>query len=173
MVGGMLSRQANEAQFVLRRRAWYRALTDMSDELKLLDLILAEQLLNNASLTEDQKLMIRTTLSGNVTFNGVAQELVNKHPRIHEKQRFAPRQQERGQRPYSWNWGKGKNYGHGKPQRLAFYQNAEDDYGEYFDEDYTDTSYDLAAYYGYTNDEEHDPQQYEAGDLVEEGLAML
>ena len=41
VAGGFLSRQPTEnmAQFVLRRRAWYRALTDLSDELKLPDII--------------------------------------------------------------------------------------------------------------------------------------
>ena len=101
MVGGMLSRQGPEtmAQYVLRRRAWYRALTDMSSELKLPDLILSEQLLNNAGLTEDQKLMLRTTLSSKMSFDGVAQELVNQHPRIHERPRFGQLELEQRQGP--------------------------------------------------------------------------
>ncbi|CAE7949649.1 unnamed protein product [Symbiodinium sp. KB8] len=55
--GGFLARQPAETmgQFVLRRRARYRAMTGLNAELKLPDLILAEQLRNNAGLTPDQK----------------------------------------------------------------------------------------------------------------------
>ena len=175
MVGGLLARQGPEtmAQYVLRRRAWYRALTDMSDELKLPDLILAEQLLNNAGLTEDQKLMIRTTLAGKLTFNGVAQELVNQHPRIHERNRHFSRQlPDRGHRSSSWNWSKGKGHSKDRP-RMAFYQ----DY-DYHDHEGNDGGYDedLAeqhSYLGYQYDDEHDGDWIEAGDFTEEGVAML
>ncbi|OLQ00455.1 hypothetical protein AK812_SmicGene16908 [Symbiodinium microadriaticum] len=55
--GGIMARNPMESmgQYVLRRRAWYRALVDLNAELKLPDLILSEQLLNNAGLTHDQK----------------------------------------------------------------------------------------------------------------------
>ena len=176
MVGGFLSRQPTEtmAQFVLRRRAWYRALTDLSDELKLPDLILAEQLLNNSGISSDQKLMIRTTLSGKVTFEGVAQELVNQHPNIQDRGRFGYRQPDRGHRPSSWSWGRGKGHFSGK-QRLAFHQDYDTSALDLEDDgvDYNDPSDDPAAYHGYTYEDEGDVLQYEAGDLAEEGLAML
>ena len=53
--GSRLARQPMDmGQYVLRRRAWYRALVDLNAELKLPDLILSEQLLNNAGLSQDQ-----------------------------------------------------------------------------------------------------------------------
>ena len=85
--GGILSRQASEsmAQYILRRRAWYRAMIDLSTDLKLPDLVLSEQLLLNSGLNDDQRLMIRTVVGEKFTFDRVAEELVNQHPRIHEK----------------------------------------------------------------------------------------
>ena len=177
MVGGFLSRQPTEtmAQFVLRRRAWYRALTDLPSELKLPDIILAEQLLNNSGLSSDQKLMIRTTLAGKVTFDGVAQELVNQHPHIQDRGRFGHRHhQDRGHRPPTWTWGRGKGYSKER-QRLAFFQdydhNAADHDGD--DADYNDLTDDHAAYHGYTNEQDDEAFQYEAGDFAQENLAML
>ena len=49
------------------------------------DLLLAEQLLNNAGISEDHKLLVRTAIRGQMTFESVAQELVAQHPRIHER----------------------------------------------------------------------------------------
>ena len=37
----------------------------------------------NAGITEDQRLMVRTMLQGNMSFNRVAEELLAQHPRIH------------------------------------------------------------------------------------------
>ncbi|CAE7561028.1 RE2 [Symbiodinium necroappetens] len=90
--GGILSRQASEsmAQYILRRRAWYRAMTDLSTDLKLPDLVLSEQLLLNAGLNDDQRLMIRTVVGDKMNFDRVAEELVNQHPRIHEKGAYHP-----------------------------------------------------------------------------------
>ena len=177
MVGGFLSRQPTEtmAQFVLRRRAWYRALTDLSSELKLPDIILAEQLLNNSGLSSDQKLMIRTTLAGKVTFDGVAQELVNQHPHIQDRGRFGHRHhQDRGHRPPTWAWGKGKGYSKDR-QRLAFFQDYDHHAANHDDDDsgYHDLADDHAAYHGYTDENDDEAFQYEAGDFAEENLAML
>ena len=82
--GGIMARNPMESmgQYVLRRRAWHRALVDLNAELKLPDLILSEQLLNNAGLTHDQKLMIRTAIGGDMQFDRVAQELMAQHPHI-------------------------------------------------------------------------------------------
>ena len=65
-------------------------MTDLNADLKLPDLILAEQLLNNAGLSPDQKLMVRTALQGNMTFDKVAEELIAQHPRIHERAQGHP-----------------------------------------------------------------------------------
>ena len=180
MAGGLLARQSPEttAQYVLRRRAWYRALTDMSSELKLPDLILAEQLLNNSGLSETEKLMVRTTLGGKLTFDGVAQELINQHPKIHERSRFPPRQAhfDRGHRPSSWTWSRGKAHGknYGKDrQRFAFYQDYDHAGYEDYDDAYDEEAGDFQSYHGYVYDDEGDGNQVEAGDFTEEGIAML
>ena len=59
--GGILTRQPTEsmAQYVLRRRAWYRDMTDLSSDLKLPDLVFSEQLFLNSGLNDDQRGMIR------------------------------------------------------------------------------------------------------------------
>ena len=59
--GGILTRQPAEsmAQYVLRRRAWYRDITDLSSDLKLPDLVFSEQLFLNSGLNDDQRGMIR------------------------------------------------------------------------------------------------------------------
>ncbi|CAE7562382.1 RE1 [Symbiodinium sp. CCMP2592] len=82
--GGILSRQPTEpmGSYVLRRRAWYNAMVDLSSELKLPDLVLSEQLLLNSGLDENQRLMIRTVVGEKMDFDRVAQELVNQHPNI-------------------------------------------------------------------------------------------
>ncbi|CAE7717314.1 TY4B-J, partial [Symbiodinium sp. CCMP2456] len=90
--GEIMARQPAEtmSQLLLRRRAWYRAMTDLNAQLKLPDVILAEPLLNNAGLTSNQNLMIRTTLHGDMTFDKVAEELISQHPRIHERAQGHP-----------------------------------------------------------------------------------
>ena len=63
-------------------------MTDLASELKLPDLVLSEQLLLNANLTEDQRLMIRTVVGDKMSFDKIAEELVNQHPRIQEKNQY-------------------------------------------------------------------------------------
>ncbi|CAE7370648.1 TY4B-J, partial [Symbiodinium sp. CCMP2456] len=55
--GGMLSRQHGESmsQYILRRKAWYRAMTDLSSDLKLPDIVLSEQLLLNSGHSKGYK----------------------------------------------------------------------------------------------------------------------
>lgn len=63
--GGILSRQRGEsvASYVLRRRARYGMMTDLDPDLKLPEGTLAEQLLMNASISEDHKLLVRTAIN--------------------------------------------------------------------------------------------------------------
>ncbi len=102
--GGLLSRQSGEpmSSYVSRRRAWWSALQGLDSNLKIPDMILAEQILTNCGLTDDQKLMIRTVLQGTFNVDKVCEELLSQHPHIHDR--------ERG-RGHGFHGGKGK----GKP----------------------------------------------------------
>ena len=181
---GVLSRQPQESmsQYVLRRRAWYRMMTDLSSELKLPDLILAEQLLTNAGIGEDHRLLIRTTLAGKLDFDNVAQELVNQHPRIHERRQEPARRmfgdsRHQGPQPFTWKpWNRGsKGYVKGKTRPLAFYQ-GHDVYEDNVDENWgEETEYeDASSYSGYMSQHYEDTHdQIEAGTYVEEHLAFM
>ena len=87
--GGILARQPGEAMssYVMRRRAWWTYLQQLDDSLQVSEGILAEQMLQNSNITDDQKLMIRTTLHGKLSVDKVATELLNQHPRIQERER--------------------------------------------------------------------------------------
>ena len=175
-------------QFVLRRKAWYRAMTDLNGELKLPDLILSEQLLNNAGLTADQKLMIRTTLQGDMTFDKVAAELINQHPRIHERaqghpglhgRRFGGQRGNPGTyRAHAGQKGKGFQYP-GKPRFPGYSAEAEDPYNSqhgYEDtcDEYAETEYqdeNPVSYLGY--EDEGTAVDYDIGTFAEAHLAYL
>ncbi|CAE7536321.1 RE2 [Symbiodinium microadriaticum] len=181
--GGILSRQASEsmAQYILRRRAWYRAMTDLSTDLKLPDLVLTEQLLLNSGLNDDQRLMIRTVVGDKMNFDRVAEELVNQHPRIHEKGAYHPfRKNEYKGFPSSSPPSKGGPKGYRPKPRYynAFHAEGVDDesaYPEMNDEIYGDDGPD------YLNDEtgrsDYENPVYfseaEIGTYAEEHLAYL
>ena len=64
----------------------------------------------NSGITEDQRLMVRTMLQGNMTFERVGEELIAQHPRIHEKERRHGRSF--GGKQSSWRKGGGKSSGY-------------------------------------------------------------
>ena len=74
------------ASYVLRRRAWYGMMTDLDPDLKLPEGILAEQLLMNASISEDHKLLVRTAIKGEMTWDLVCEELVAQHSKLHKRE---------------------------------------------------------------------------------------
>ena len=86
--GGILSRQNGEsiASYVLRRRTWYTMMTDLDTNLKLPEQILAEQTLQNAGISPDHQLLIRTALGGQMNMTKLCEELVAQHARIHERE---------------------------------------------------------------------------------------
>lgn len=86
--GGILSRQNGEsiASYVLRRRTWYTMMTDLDTKLKLPEQILAEQTLQNAGLSQDHQLLIRTAIGGELTMARLCEEMVAQHARIHERE---------------------------------------------------------------------------------------
>ena len=89
MVGGMLSRQHGESvsNYVLRRKTWYNMMTDLDPELKLPPVILAEQILQNANLSADHQLMVRTAILGDMSIEKVTAELIAQHSRLHENEK--------------------------------------------------------------------------------------
>ena len=137
--GGMLSRQVGEsmASYVSRRRAWWSALQGLDSELKIPEVILAEQILVNSNITDDQKLMVRTMLQGTLTVENVAAELLSQHGTIHDKEKYR-----RGKgdgkpwRPRRFHGGKG--YFAGEP--------------DYEDGDWDSRSQSLTGYTAYEDD---------------------
>ncbi len=163
--GGILARQHNEpmSSYVMRRRAWWSALQDLEEDMRVSETILSEQLLANAGITEDQRLMVRTMLQGNMSFNRVAEELLAQHPRIQDRERRLK--------------GKGHGKGFGKPWRKPF-NPSRSYWGEGHDEEDDDWEVQSQSLTGYTaecddyyeNEELYDSQSYAAfeGEYVEE-----
>ena len=171
-VGGVLSRQFGESipSYVLRRKTWYRMLTDLNSELTLPEVILAEQVLLNASIGSDHQLMIRTALGGDtvsLTVDAVCSELLAQHGRIHEAEnaRKANRDYASSGKSYSQNKGyKGSRKGYHRPwkahyvedyedteweansQSLGGYEEYEEDNGCYYTEDLADDDVITALY---------------------------
>ena len=108
--GGLLARQTGEAMssYVLRRRTWWSHLQQLDDSIQVSEGILAEQMLQNSGLTDDQKLMIRTTLHGKLTVDKVGNELLNQRLRIQDRERHLPRRGFNSFRDHKKDW-KGRN----------------------------------------------------------------
>ena len=70
---------------MLRRRAWYAALIDLDEHLKLPESILAEQTLLNSGISADHQLLIRSAIAGDMTIEKVNMELIAQHSRVHEQ----------------------------------------------------------------------------------------
>ena len=175
--GGMMSRQHGEpvASYVLRRKTWWRQLQQLDPSMAVSEGILAEQILQNAGLSEDQKLMIRTTLRGKMEVDLVADELLNQHPRLHERERLPRRHP--GSFKGSWR-SKGKGFHH-----KAFHVDEEQHYEE--PQDWETTPQSLAGFTEvFEEDDEHSTYlSYEDSDgsdllaewtayFIDEGLDM-
>ena len=171
-VGGVLSRQSTEAMsnYVLRRRAWHSAMVDLDPELTLPEGIRTEQLLLNAGITQDQQLMVRTAINGDMTWNKVCDELIAQHSRLHEK--------EKGKGGYrDWSYKGGKSYGKKKGHHFRSYY-VEDDPGQ--DEQWENASQSLGGfeefdgYYANDYEEEYpgeDDVTYEVyASMLDQGL---
>ena len=125
--GGMLSRQSGESMssYITRRRSWWIALKGLDSAVAIPDVILAEQLLTNAQISGDQRLMVRTMLQGTLTFDAVASELIAQHPRIHEFEK------QRGGKGYGnhsrpWSRPQGHQHRHNKPFRSYLAEDADE-----------------------------------------------
>ena len=124
---GPLSRQYGEpvSMFVLRRRTWWSMLQDLDSNIKLPEEMLAEQVLQNARLSDDQILMIRTVVGKPLTVDAVCEEMVAQHASLHQKEKRTqphfPRGKGPGYNKGGYRSGKGKGYGY-----LAEFEEAED-----------------------------------------------
>ena len=174
VVGGMLSRQHGEAvsNYVLRRKTWYNMMTDLDPELKLPNVILAEQILQNANLSADHQLMVRTAILGDMSIEKVTAELIAQHSRLHESEK------RRGS--FKGYFGKSGSKGGGKDRRpwsRSYYVEE----GDASDESWGSASqslggfeeYDDSAYCGGVDDHhetEDDPVLEAYAAMVEQGL---
>ena len=86
---GILVRQATEpmSSYVLRRKTWWSMLQRLDEKIQVSEELLAEMLLQGSGLSSDQQLMVRTILGGTMTVESVGDELLNQHPKIHEKEK--------------------------------------------------------------------------------------
>ena len=107
---GILSRQLGDpmSTYTMRRRSWYAMLTDLDSEIKLPELLLAEQILMNAGVTEEHLLMIKTSLGQIITVDGVCNELLNQHGNIPQRENKARPPWKRfggkGNQPWKGKW---------------------------------------------------------------------
>ena len=76
--------------YILRRKTWYAMLTDLDSEIKLPELLLAEQVLMNVGVTEQHQMMVRTSLSQVISVDGVCNELMNQHGSLHLRENRGP-----------------------------------------------------------------------------------
>ena len=184
--GGVLSRQPAETmpQFILRRKAWYRAMLDLNSELKLPEMVLAEQLLMNSGISDDHKLLIRTAVGEDkITFDKVAAELINQHPKagMGSRRPFDSGKGTYAPRPASWtplgSKGGKKGFYHKPYPRTAFHVDVDYEYGtdELYDDDYA--IHEPAAHLGVYPQQTDDGADYhdypEQGNYAEEHLAFL
>ena len=180
--GGILSRQPGEAMssYVMRRRAWWGYLQQLDDSLQVSENILSEQMLQNSGLTDDQKLMIRTTLHGKLTVDKVANELLNQHPRIQDREKGHHRKPfHHFAKDYKRDW-KGRN---GKGYSRSYAAIDDDETATPWDvqsqslagftEDLGDVECDDEdeTYFSVTEDADHFMTEY-MGWYVEEGLDL-
>eukprot|EP00435_Cladocopium_sp_Y103_P018811 s2728_g4.t1 len=169
------------ASYVLRRRAWYRTMTDLDPDLKLPDGILAEQLLLNAGISDDHKLLVRTAIQGNMTWDSVCEELVAQHSRVHERESkgggFSSGKSFKSSAFKGYGRG-GGSYSKGKGWK-SYYANDEHDMQDSWESasqslgGYEDVIDDSTAYHGDSAElyeDEYDPVLTAFQAMVDEGL---
>ncbi|CAE7949958.1 unnamed protein product, partial [Symbiodinium sp. KB8] len=166
---GILSRQPGEpvSTFVLRRRTWYRCLTDCSSEMKLPDLVLAEQLLSASGLSADHQLLIRTAIKGEITFDAVADEMVAQHGRLHERESRRPPKGHGGKTGRSWNSTSTRSW---RPSGYMADAGGDMDVDYETPADQDHDGYDEAAYVAY--EEEATFEEEQIGFFVEDGVDL-
>ena len=134
--GGMLSRQNGEsmASYIMRRRAWWHHLQQLDGSMQVSETILAEQLLVNAGITEDQSLMVRTTVGGKMTMDCICEELINQRPRVHEREKHRGKGYGGGFKPWKKGFKGGRSYMAGYDTEWD--ESAENSYANFTEEPY-------------------------------------
>ena len=86
--GGPLSRQSGESmrEYVQRRYRWYTKLQALDPAVSVSEAIRAQLLLDNANITDMEKLMVMTVVQNKMVFDEIGTCLVNQPPAIHEKE---------------------------------------------------------------------------------------
>ena len=165
---GMLSRQQGELMgtYLVRRQAWYQAMVDLNKDLKLPDLILAEQTLTNAGITENMQLLIRSALQGDMTLEKVSVELIAQHSKIHERESRNSGNRFKGDGK-SW-----KHHGH-RHQRHGYVAEEYDDWNDAEAYASYDTAVEDAYEYVETADPEYEAYMSNAGADECQILAMM
>ena len=92
---GPLCRQHGEAMqsYITRRKRWYDRMHLLDGTYTVSEPILTDYLLDNARLTNEQKLMIRTVCGNRRKFDEIATALKHQHARIHEREKGGAREQ--------------------------------------------------------------------------------
>ena len=181
--GGVLSRQQGEPipSYVLRRKAWYSMMLDLDEDLRLPEGILAEQLLQNAGISSDHMLLIRTAIQSDMTWDKVCEELVAQHSRIHERETKGGKSFGKGDRNMAFKGG-GKHFGKRKGGWRAYHVEEDEEY--HAEENWENASQSLGGYEDYDQtsywSSDGSPQYHEMEDddtmysafqvMVDEGL---
>ena len=76
--------------YVARRRRWYKRLRLLDEGIQVSESILADQLLDCASLTEAEKLSVRTVTSNSAEFEPISDCLRRLYHDVHQKESRKP-----------------------------------------------------------------------------------
>ena len=94
---GTLDRAHDESvqNYVSRRRRWWRTVRNLDPSISLSDKLLGQMLLDHATLSNTEKLLVLTSTNNRPGFDGVAAALERQHPLLHQQRRGLPMQQTR------------------------------------------------------------------------------
>jgi hypothetical protein len=112
---GILARQPSESMsnYVIRRRRWWKQLKEMDPAVSLSQEILGDLMLEASGISQNEQLMVLTSIGNAREFDKLAVALMEQHPRIQSSEKAKDRhvpQQHGGHRPYK---GGGKSRGKG------------------------------------------------------------
>ncbi len=112
---GPLSRQKGESlhSFISRRKRWWSILSSLDGETSISEPIRADLLLDMANLSEQQKLLIKTTVNNRREFDEIATQMMKMFPKVHLGERSGKGGSSSSGRPRKGG-GKGKRKGKGK-----------------------------------------------------------
>ena len=84
--GGAMSRQSVGAMnnYLTRRSRWWSRCKELDPEVSISEKILCDYLLDNASISGDQRLMVMTSVGNKKVYKDIEGALRKHHNRIHE-----------------------------------------------------------------------------------------